>query len=840
MADAGHGQLTLPRGPTPFCDENTISLTQGITGSTTLAAVSTTGADGWDNDNSSDTTLPPTHCLDTTSPVVSNSSNTTAVNITDGDSRAREAAINVDNSSNTGTTTSDDDSASTAATNGSSNTGTTTTTTGDDDSASKAATNASSNTGTTTTTTGDDDSASTAATSDSSNTSTTTTTTSDDDSASTAATNDSSNTGTTTTTTGDDDSASTAATNDSSNTGTTTTTTGDDDSASKAATSDSSNTGTTTTTTGDDDSASKAAPTTDGSNTGTTTTTTGDDGSASTTATNDSSNTGTTTTTTSDDDSASTAATNDNSNTGTTTTITGDDDSASTAATNDSSNTGTTTTTTGDDDSASKAATNDSNNTGTTTTTIGDDDSASKAAPTTDGSNTGTTTTTTTGDDDSASKAAPTTDGSNTGTTTTTTGDDDSASKAAPTTDGSNTGTTTTTTGDDDSASKAAPTTDAIDGRDAGTTGEDNSTTRLDHNKSQVVSMADNGSQTECPVVLNPDPMVVERMTAELSSLRAAVSELRQSHKIEVDALRTELHDLRGRLVPTESDKNTAQTSKRKQKAAPAVTPGYIYRNPAACWDWYDDFAAMMDKACQNKADIFLLDGRSETYMKPPFPSNHASNLELMPNHDVLLAWNRVVVSLKQSWLLPIYYAKSGKEQTSAVKECLHQQLFEDDWTEHPIQDSSYLVQPSIIRPKPGEPKLIAFFRDRNAKHIYRSESADDGVTWTKPTKTTLPNNNSGIQASVLQSGNIVLVYNPTNHARNPLVISMSEDGGQTWPHTRPLQSSDNPEDEFSYPSVAQDAEGQIHVSHTYLRHTIKYHIIPNEDWIKERDTKAN
>ncbi|KAK7483270.1 hypothetical protein BaRGS_00025437, partial [Batillaria attramentaria] len=200
---------------------------------------------------------------------------------------------------------------------------------------------------------------------------------------------------------------------------------------------------------------------------------------------------------------------------------------ASKAATNDSCNTGTTTTTTGDDDSASKAATNDSCNTGTTTTTTGDDDSASKAA---------------------------TNDSCNTGTTTTTTGDDDSASKAA-TNDSCNTGTTTTTTGDDDSA-------------------KDNSTTRLDHNKSQVVSMADNGSQTECPVVLNPDPMVVERMTAELSSLRAAISELRQSHKIEVDALRTELHDLRGRLVPTESDKNTAQTSKRKQKAAPAVTPG--------------------------------------------------------------------------------------------------------------------------------------------------------------------------------------------------------------------------------------------------------------------------
>ena len=33
-------------------------------------------------------------------------------------------------------------------------------------------------------------------------------------------------------------------------------------------------------------------------------------------------------------------------------------------------------------------------------------------------------------------------------------------------------------------------------------------------------------------------------------------------------------------------------------------------------------------------------DGRAEAYLKPPFTSNHASNLELLPNHDVLLAWH--------------------------------------------------------------------------------------------------------------------------------------------------------------------------------------------------------
>jgi hypothetical protein len=35
---------------------------------------------------------------------------------------------------------------------------------------------------------------------------------------------------------------------------------------------------------------------------------------------------------------------------------------------------------------------------------------------------------------------------------------------------------------------------------------------------------------------------------------------------------------------------------------------------------------------------------------------------------------------------------------------------------------------------------------------------------------------------------------------------------------------------------AAQD--GQIHVSHTYKRLTIKYHIIPSEEWIKEKSNQ--
>lgn len=70
--------------------------------------------------------------------------------------------------------------------------------------------------------------------------------------------------------------------------------------------------------------------------------------------------------------------------------------------------------------------------------------------------------------------------------------------------------------------------------------------------------------------------------------------------------------------------------------------------------------------------------------------------------------------------------------------------------------------------------------QDRRAQHIYRAESPDDGKTWTRPSKTTLPNNNSGIEASVLSSGSLAIVYNPTTKNRNPLSVSLSMDQGES------------------------------------------------------------
>lgn len=158
-------------------------------------------------------------------------------------------------------------------------------------------------------------------------------------------------------------------------------------------------------------------------------------------------------------------------------------------------------------------------------------------------------------------------------------------------------------------------------------------------------------------------------------------------------------------------------------------------------------------------------------------------------------------------------------------------------WKGYPVAKSNYLVQPTLVRPVPGRHYIRAFFRDRRAQHIYSASSTDEGYSWSEPESTPLPNNNAAIQASMLSSGNMAMVFNPTNKERNVIRVAISEDGGSTWPHYRDLERTaldvgeGGKEVEYSYPSLLQTSDGFIHVSYTYNRDTIKY-VRFRESWV--------
>jgi len=127
------------------------------------------------------------------------------------------------------------------------------------------------------------------------------------------------------------------------------------------------------------------------------------------------------------------------------------------------------------------------------------------------------------------------------------------------------------------------------------------------------------------------------------------------------------------------------------------------------------------------------------------------------------------------------------------------------------------LIQPTLWESDAG---LHALLRS-NAGAIYRSDSYDGGVTWRKAYATSLPNNNSGIDA-VHYDGRLYVIYNPVRKnwgPRTPLVISMSEDNGAHWSETLTLEDAPG---EYSYPSIIA-ADGALHAVYTHKRRGIAY-----------------
>ncbi len=151
------------------------------------------------------------------------------------------------------------------------------------------------------------------------------------------------------------------------------------------------------------------------------------------------------------------------------------------------------------------------------------------------------------------------------------------------------------------------------------------------------------------------------------------------------------------------------------------------------------------------------------------------------------------------------------------------------NWTRHGpivVPGEPYgIIQPSVV-PLPGG-RLRMFMRaTQRIGRICYADSADGGQTWTAARPTSLPNPNSGIDATALADGRIVLIYNHTGKGRSPLNAAVSRDG-ETWNTFLALESEPG---EFSYPAVIQAADGTVHATYTWNRRKIKHVEIPLRD----------
>ena len=105
---------------------------------------------------------------------------------------------------------------------------------------------------------------------------------------------------------------------------------------------------------------------------------------------------------------------------------------------------------------------------------------------------------------------------------------------------------------------------------------------------------------------------------------------------------------------------------------------------------------------------------------------------------------------------------------------------------------------------------------------ICRSDSEDDGRSWSPIRKTGFPNNNSGLDLVRLEGDTLALVCNPVSGdwaARTPLSIFLSLDNGETWPRRLDLETGAG---EYSYPAVVASGE-EIAVTYSWRRQRIAF-----------------
>lgn len=145
--------------------------------------------------------------------------------------------------------------------------------------------------------------------------------------------------------------------------------------------------------------------------------------------------------------------------------------------------------------------------------------------------------------------------------------------------------------------------------------------------------------------------------------------------------------------------------------------------------------------------------------------------------------------------------------------------------------DALSAIQPAILQH--GDGKLQILCRTRQDR-IYTAWSEDRGKTWTALVPTSLPNNNSGIDAVTLEDGRHVLVYNHIDRAasedrRNRLHVAISDDG-VNWSAVAALEDDEDTEHEYSYPAVIQASDGNIHITYTWRRELIRHVVMDLSD----------
>jgi predicted neuraminidase len=137
---------------------------------------------------------------------------------------------------------------------------------------------------------------------------------------------------------------------------------------------------------------------------------------------------------------------------------------------------------------------------------------------------------------------------------------------------------------------------------------------------------------------------------------------------------------------------------------------------------------------------------------------------------------------------------------------------------------------------------LVAYLRDNGPppQRMQRTQSHDNGLTWTIAKDDILPNPGAGFDMVTLENGDWLMAFNDLEDGRFNLSVALSDDEGKSWRWKKIVEHDNRGQKATSshYPSVIAD-HGQVHLIYSFHRgdttpgKTIKYATFP-VSWVKE------
>jgi len=132
------------------------------------------------------------------------------------------------------------------------------------------------------------------------------------------------------------------------------------------------------------------------------------------------------------------------------------------------------------------------------------------------------------------------------------------------------------------------------------------------------------------------------------------------------------------------------------------------------------------------------------------------------------------------------------------------------------------IIQPTIVQLEGAHLRFYARSKSKTAR-IAASDSFDAGKTWAQAHFIDLPNPSSGIDAVRLRDGRIILAFNDSDRRRTPLNLAVSRDGE----HFNVFKTLEDAPGEYSYPAIVQAANGDLLLTYSWRRETIKFVRLP-------------